>query len=169
MYTYKVLKTYPHDKNAFTQGLIFDNGYLYEGTGLKGKSTLRKESLKGEILNYLSLSDEYFGEGITSFDNKIIQITWQEQTAFVYNKETFKQLAKLTYAMREGWGITYNGTNLLLSDGSNVIYFLDKQDLSEVHRLDVYDDIGPVTYLNELEYINGQIWANVWQTDWIVR
>lgn len=168
-YGYKVIKAYPHDKDAYTQGLIFDNGYLYEGTGINGKSSLRKEKLTGEIINALTLPSDLFGEGVTTFDDKLIQITWTSQVAFIYDKASFKQIVKLNYPMKEGWGITYNGTNLLMSDGSAFIYTLDKQDLSEVSRIEVCDEQGPVNQINELEYINGQIWANVYQTDLIVR
>ena len=168
-YTYVVNKTYSHDKEAYTQGLLYDEGVLYEGTGLDGKSSLRKEKITGEILNALSLPANVFGEGIATFDDKIIQITWQSQVAFVFEKSSFKQIMKLNYPMKEGWGITYNGENLLMSDGSSTIYFLDKHDMTEISRLEVCDDQGPVINLNELEYIEGQIWANVYMTDQIVR
>lgn len=168
-YTYKVVKTYPHDKEAYTQGLIYIDGILYEGTGQEGKSSLRKETLNGEIINNLNLPADVFGEGITQFDDKLIQITWKSQVAFIYDKSTFKQILKLSYPMHEGWGITYNGKNLIMSDGSSTIYCLDKQDLTEISRLEVCDDQGDITELNELELIEGQIWANVYQTDIIVR
>lgn len=170
LYTYSVVNTYPHDKEAFTQGLIYENGFLYEGTGLEGKSTLRKEKLiTGELVKAYTLPSDVFGEGIATFDNRIVQITWKSQVAFVFDKESFQLLAKHYYPMKEGWGLTYDGTSLIMSDGSSVIYFLDKEYFAETSRIEVYDNEGPVKNLNELEYINGEIWANIFTTDTIVR
>jgi len=169
-YTYRVVQTYPHDTKAYTQGLLFDDGYLYESTGLKGKSTLRKVNLQtGEPLRLIDLPTEVFGEGLALVDDKLIQITWQDQVAFVYQKDDFKLLKRINYNIREGWGLTYDGTFLLMTDGSATLYFLDKDHLTEVHRIEVCDNKGPVFQLNELEYINGELWANVYTTDDIVR
>ena len=169
-YTYKVIQTYPHDKKAYTQGLLFDDGFLYESTGLKGESTLRKVNLQTGIpVQIVNLAAEMFGEGLALVDDKLIQLTWQNQVAFVYQKSDFKLLNRINYPMREGWGLTYDGTNLLMTDGSATLYYLDKDYLAEVRRLEVCDDKGPVYQLNELEYINGELWANVYLTDDIVR
>jgi glutamine cyclotransferase len=170
LYSYQVINTYPHDSKAYTQGLIFNNGFLYEGTGLYGQSSLRKETLNtGEVLQIYNLPNEIFGEGITTFDNKIIQISWKEQTAFLFDKNTFNLLNKFNYPIKEGWGITFDGKNLIMSDGSEKLYFLDKDYFTEVKHLEVCDNHGFVTRLNELEYIEGEIWANVYTTDTIVR
>jgi glutamine cyclotransferase len=123
----------------------------------------------GEIMQSVNLPAEFFGEGITSFDNKIIQLTWKEQVAFIYDKATFKLINKFNYPINEGWGITYNGNNLIMSDGSAHLYFLSKDDISVASQIEVCDDKGPVNKLNELEYIEGEIWANVWETDYIIR
>jgi len=170
MYTYKVINTYPHKTDAYTQGLIFDNDEFIEGDGLYQESTLREVKIQtGEVLKEYNLPSDIFGEGITSFDDKIIQISWKEQVAFIYDRKTFRLITKMNYPIKEGWGITYNGTKLIMSDGSSIIYFLDKDYLTEVARIEVYDNHGPVEKLNELEYIEGEIWANVYTTDTIVR
>ncbi len=169
-YTYSVVQTYPHDTRAYTQGLLFDDGFLYESTGLKGESSLRKVDIKtGESVQVTGLPAEMFGEGLAAVDDKLIQVTWQNQTAFVYRKSTFKLLTRLNYAIREGWGLTYDGKHLLMTDGSATVYFLDKDYLTEVRRVEVCDNKGPVRLLNELEYINGELWANVYQTEYILR
>ncbi len=169
-YNYKIVKVYPHDINAFTQGLIYEDGYLFEGTGEYNQSSLRKEKLNnGEIILSVNLPSEVFGEGVTVFDDKIIQVTWKEQTAFIFNKANFNLINKIHYSIGEGWGITYNGKNLIMSDGSSYLYFLNKEDLSESDRVEVCDDKGPVKNLNELEYIDGNVWANVWQSDYIIK
>jgi glutamine cyclotransferase len=169
-YTYKVIQTYPHDTKAYTQGLLFDEGFLYESTGLRGESTLRKVNLQtGESVMSINLATEMFGEGLALVGDKLIQLTWQNQVAFVYQKSDFKQLNRINYQIREGWGLTYNGTHLLMTDGSATLYFLDKDYLTEVRRLEVCDDKGAVYQLNELEYINGELWANVYTTDDILR
>jgi glutamine cyclotransferase len=169
VYTYNVTNTYPHDRDAFTQGLVFEDGVLYEGTGLHGESTLRRVELEtGAILQSCELSDQFFGEGITIYGDKIIQLTWQSNVGFVYDKSTFEVLQDFDYST-EGWGITHNGTCLIMSDGTSTLHFLDPQTFAEVGQLGVFDSHGPVTRLNELEYVRGQIYANVWQTDWIAR
>jgi glutamine cyclotransferase len=163
-YTYNVVNASPHDTNAFTQGLVIDNGVLYEGTGLHGQSSLRRVELEtGEILQLHALSNEFFGEGITVFGDKIIQLTWQSHKGFVYDKNTFDLLQNFTYPT-EGWGITHNGTQLIMSDGTANLYFLNPETFETVGKI-VVNDAGPVTRLNELEYIKGEIYANIWQKE----
>lgn len=167
-YTYKKLKTYEHDSKAYTQGLIWHNGFLYESTGLKGYSTLRKVDLKtGAILQNHTIQDDYFCEGITLHDNKIIQLTWRSNVGFVYDLNTFQLLDKFNYP-REGWGITTLGDSLVMSDGTATLYYLSSQNYNELSRIEVYDDKGPITYLNELEFINNEIWANIYGEQQIV-
>ncbi|MDR2040535.1 MAG: glutaminyl-peptide cyclotransferase [Bacteroidales bacterium] len=169
-YTYKIIKTYPHDIKAYTQGLLFDDGFLYESTGLKGLSSLRKVDLTtGEVLQVMNIPPDMFGEGLALVDDRLVQITYKDQVAFVYNKSDFKLLNKITYPMREGWGIVYDGVNLLMTDGSANLYFLDKNYLTEIRRIEICDHNGPVVHLNELEYINGELWANVYLKDEILR
>ena len=168
-WTYKVINTYPHDPQAFTQGLVYENGFLYEGTGQKGHSQLRKVELQtGKVLQKYELPDEYFGEGITIFDDKIIQLTWQSHVGFVYNKENFELLREFSYPT-EGWGITFNGKNLIMSDGTPMLHFLDPETLEELRSVMVFNKDEPVWGLNELEFIEGQIFANVWPSESIVR
>jgi len=165
VYTYKVINVYPHDPNAYTQGLVFENGVFYEGTGLYGRSTLRRVDLEtGNVLQSYELPSEYFGEGITVFRDVIIQLTWQSHTGFVYDKNSFKLLRDFTYAT-EGWGITNDGERLIMSDGTSILYFLDPDTFCTIGHIQVYDNGTPINKLNELEYINGQIFANIWQTD----
>lgn len=169
VYTYVIVNTYPHDRDAFTQGLVFEGGFLYEGTGLYGYSTLRRVDLEtGAVLQVRELSAQFFGEGITIYGDRIIQLTWQSNIGFVWNKNTFELLQEFSYPT-EGWGITHDGKRLIMSDGTSTLYFLDPQSFEEVGRLEVFDNDGPVTRLNELEYIKGEIYANVWQTDRIAR
>ena len=168
-YTYRVLNTYPHNPNAFTQGLIYEGGVLYEGTGLYGESSLRRVELTtGSVLQQHNLDEQYFGEGITIYGDRIIQLTWQENTGFIYNKENFELICTFTYPT-EGWGITHDGNRLIMSDGTSTIYFWDPRTLAEVGRITVSDDGMPIDRINELEYIDGEIYANIWQTDQIVR
>jgi len=169
LYTYKVINTYPHDREAFTQGLVFENGFLYEGTGIRGRSTLRKVQLQtGKILQACKLPDEFFGEGITVYKDKIIQLTWQSKVGFVYDKNTFELLKKFHYPT-PGWGITHDGRRLIMSDGTAALYFLDPETFKETGRIKVYHDDVPVRGLNELEYVRGQIFANLWPTERIAR
>lgn len=166
-YTYEIVNIYPHDRNAFTQGLIFENGFLYEGTGLYGQSTLRRVELEtGEILQYHAISNQFFGEGITIFEDKIIQLTWRSNKGFVYDEHSFNLLQEFDYTT-EGWGITHDGNRLVISDGTATLHFLDPETYEVVGQVEVYDN-GPVTRLNELEYIRGEIYANIWQEDMIV-
>jgi glutamine cyclotransferase len=167
VYTYNIINVYPHDQNAFTQGLVFENGFIYEGTGLYGKSSLRKVELEtGDVLQMLELDPDLFGEGITIYNENIIQLTWRSNTGFVYDKMTFDLLRQFNYPT-EGWGITYDGSRLIMSDGTSALYYLDPETLEITGHVDVYDNKGFVTELNELEYIQGKIYANVWQTDLI--
>ncbi len=168
-YTYFIVNKIPHDYRAYTQGLVFDNGYLYEGTGQRGYSTLRKVDPKdGAIINIHKLSDNLFGEGITIYDNKIYQLTWQAYTGFVYDKETFLLMEEFFYNT-EGWGITHNNQHLIVSDGSSTLYFLDPITFEVLKQIPVTDDKGPVDKLNELEYINGEIYSNILYSNKIAR
>ena len=163
-YTYDVVNVYPHDPNAFTQGLVIEKGVLYEGTGLWSKSTLRRVKLEtGEVTQLYSLPSDFFGEGITVFEDKIIQLTWRSKTGFVYDKHSFDLLREFSYTT-EGWGITNDGTQLIMSDGTATLYFLDPETFEKVGQVEVHDN-GPVTNLNELEYINGEVYANIWRED----
>lgn len=165
---YELVKTYRHAPDASTQGLIFHDGHIYEGTGLYGESTLRKVDLeKDKILSVLSLESQYFGEGITIYKDKIFQLTWTSRKGFVYDISSFALETTFDYDS-QGWGLTTMGDTLVMSDGSHKLYLLDPDSFSILKTIEVYDNKGAVTYLNELEYINGKIWANVWLTDRIV-
>jgi len=169
VFTYEVVNTYPHDPAAYTQGLIYRDGVLYEGTGLKGQSSLRKVDLgTGEVQQILELPEQYFGEGITELDGKIYQLTWQEQTGFVYDATSFEQVDTFAYPT-QGWGLTHDGNNLIMSDGSPNLYFLDPQTLDRMTTWAVWDAEKPVFMLNELEYVEGEVWANIYQTSCIAR
>ena len=169
LYTATVINTYPHDPNAFTQGLVFVDGELFEGTGRNGQSSLRKVALEsGEILQRSNLNARYFGEGITILNGKVYQLTWQTQLGFVYDLASFK-VEKTFFLPGEGWGITHDGTQLIVSDGTAFLRMLDPATLQEVSRVEVKLDGLPLDRLNELEYINGEVWANVWYTDAIMR
>ena len=169
VFSYKVINTFPHDPRAFTQGLVFHQGFLYEGTGLSGKSSLRKVELEtGRIVKRYRLPDRLFGEGITLWQNNLIQLTWKSRTGFVYDRGTFRLLKKFTYPT-EGWGITQDGKHLIMSDGTSFLYFLDPYDFKVVKRIQVHDRGFFITQLNELEYIQGDIFANVYRSDRIVR
>jgi glutamine cyclotransferase len=160
-YTYNVVNVYPHDENAFTQGLIFEDGIMYESTGRYGQSTLRRVELEtGNVTKLHTLPDQFFGEGITIFDDKIIQLTWQSEKGFVYDKNSFELLQEFTYPT-EGWGITHDGSRLIMSDGTATLIFLDPETFQKIGQVEVYDE-EPVARLNELEYINGKIYANIW-------
>ncbi len=166
---YRVVNTYPHDRNAFTQGLFFDKGLLFEGTGQESGSSLREVDLTtGNIRRQVNLEASLFGEGITLYNNMIYQVTWQDKVGFVYDGATFKVIRKIFYNT-EGWGLTTLNNRIVMSDGSNVLYFFDPETFTVVSRLEVYDSEKKVDQLNELEYIKGEIWANIWQTDLIAR
>lgn len=166
---YKVIQTYPHDPNAFTQGLVFHQGELYESTGLEGKSSIRKVDLAtGKVLQISNLDDRYFGEGITLWQDRLIQLTWVSKKGFVYDQKTFQQLATFSYPT-QGWGITHDNQDLIMSDGTSTLYFLNPDTYKETRRIQVKDHKLPIDQLNELEFVNGEIWANVWMSDRIAR
>ena len=168
-YGYRIKNVFPHDPGAYTQGLVYHDGWLYEGTGKRGKSSLRKIKLStGEIIGTLNLASELFGEGVCILNDQIIQLTWTSKVGFVYDLATFEFIKKINYPT-QGWGLSTNGKQLIMSDGSEKIYFLEPDYFTEQARIEVYDHEGEVRNLNELEYINGEIWANVYQTDKIVR
>lgn len=168
-YAFRIINTYPHDPGAFTQGLVYEDGYLYESTGLRGQSTLRRVDLtSGEVIQSLALDPEFFGEGITLLDNRIIQLTLTAGIGIVYDQQSFSKLAEFSYAP-EGWGLTHDGHQLILSDGSAELRFLDPESFHVISRVTVTDGDLPVQWLNELEYVEGEIYANVWQTDLIAR
>ncbi len=168
---YKITGTYPHSPGSFTQGFVFEDGFFYEGTGQYGSSSLRKIKLEtGEILKEVKLPRDIFGEGITIYEDRIIQLTWFSQVGFVYDKKSFRHLDTFRYPVPiEGWGITTNGKHLIISDGSNRLYFLDPESFEVKNRLDVHDQLGPVLKINELEYVKGAIYANVWQSHEIIK
>ncbi len=166
---YRVVHTYPHDSEAFTQGLFYDNGVLYEGTGQETGSSLRVVELEtGRVLRQHNLDPSLFGEGITLFRDRIFQVTWQNKVGFVYNKSDFRVLNRIFY-QTEGWGLTTINDRIVRSDGTNVLWFHEPEMFDAVSRLEVYDNEKKVDQLNELEYIDGEIWANIWQTDIIAR
>ena len=168
-FTYKIVNIFPHKDEAFTQGLVFTDNILYEGTGLRGQSSLRKVDLQtGEILQIQRIPEQYFGEGITIFGDRLIQLTWQSKVGFVYDKETFELITQFSYPT-EGWGLTHSGKQLIMSDGSANLYFLDPKTFSEVGRVTVQAGGRPINRLNELEYINGEVWANIWKTEQLAR
>jgi glutamine cyclotransferase len=163
-YTYNIVNEYSHDETAFTQGLVFEDGILYEGTGLYGQSTLRRVDLEtGTVTQVYNLSDQFFGEGITIFGDKIIQLTWQSGKGFVYDKNSFELLQEFEYTT-QGWGITYNGNELIMSDGTAALYFLNPETFQTIGQVEVHDE-ETVVLLNELEYIRGSVYANIWKED----
>jgi len=164
-YDITIIKTYPHDPEAFTQGLVFFNGYLYESTGLHGKSSLRKVELEtGAVLKIEALPREVFGEGLTLWQGQLIQLTWRSGIALVYDLESLQKVGEFHYPT-EGWGLTHNGQSLIMSDGSALLRFLDPETFSEERRIEVLDNGIPVRSLNALAYVKGEILANVWQQD----
>jgi len=167
VYTYNIINEYPHDQKAFTQGLEFHNDTLYESTGKKGQSSIRKVNYKtGEILKQVDLSAGYFGEGITIMDDKIYQLTWQEGIGFIYDLNTFKQLETFKYGnSKEGWGLANDGKKLFKSDGTEKIWFLNPKTLAEEGYIQIVTNTSVFNKANELEYLNGKIYANVWQKD----
>lgn len=166
---YTIVKIFPHDKEAFTQGLVVEQGKLYEGTGQYGTSWIAEVDIaSGKQDKKVQLPKEFFGEGITILNNKIYQLTWQNKKGFVYDLRTFEKLKEFNYA-HEGWGITHNGKNLLVSDGTNKIHLLDTLTLQEVSVLNVTDGDKAAERLNELEFIDGYLYANQWQTNFILK
>jgi glutamine cyclotransferase len=168
-YRYTIAATYPHDPNAFTQGLQYLDGFLYEGTGLNGRSSIRKVKLEtGAVVQRREIATQYFGEGITIWKSTLVQLTWQSGIAFVYDRNTFAPLRTFKYR-GEGWGLTYDGTHLVMSDGTSDLRFLDPETFAERRRLKVTAAGKPVVDLNELEVVKGEIFANIWQTDRLAR
>lgn len=168
-YGYNLVNTYPHNIESFTQGLLYHEGYLFEGTGKNGRSSLSKINLEdGAVLMSKDLSQRYFGEGIEIVDDKIYQLTWQSHLVFVYDKATFES-AGSHYNASEGWGLAYDGEHLILSDGSATLQFMNPETFAPQRKVEVTLDGNAIHQLNELEYINGEVWANVWQTDFILR
>jgi glutamine cyclotransferase len=164
-----VVRILPHDSNAYTQGLAYHGGFFYEGTGLYGRSQLRKVRPEtGEVVERVELAREYFGEGIALIRNEIVQLTWKSGIAFVYNASDFRLLRQFSYP-GEGWGLTTNGDEFFLSDGTDEIRVLDGRTFREVRRLKVHDGNATVTQLNEVEWVEGEIFANVWHSDRIAR
>ena len=167
-YRYQVVKNYPHDRHAYTQGLVYDEGYFYEGTGQMGQSSLRKVEVEtGKIMSQVNLDGSLFGEGVALLGERIYQLTWTSKVGFVYEKSTLKQINRIYY-QTQGWGLTTIGDTLAMSDGTNVIWFLDP-DFNVLSSIAVWDNKGMVDSLNELEMIEGELWANIWQTDHIAR
>jgi glutaminyl-peptide cyclotransferase len=171
IYTYEIVNVFPHDAAAFTQGLVFHQGVLYESTGLNGQSSLRKVELEtGRVLKKLDIPAEFFAEGLTLFNGRLLQLTWLHQRGFIYDLETFQQLGTFNYNYaREGWGLTHNGQSLIMSDGTEQIRFLDPNSFQVQRTINVTDHGRPVIRLNELEYINGEIFANLWFNDRVAR
>jgi len=162
---YQIINSYPHDNTAFTQGLVWKDGYFYESTGLYGNSSLRKvEVSTGAVLQKYELPDNYFAEGITIIDNRIYQLTWKEKTGFIYDINTFK-LTDIFYYPFEGWGAAYDGTHLIISDGTSVLHFLDPYTLKEIKQVEVFEGKQKIRFINELEYIQGYLYANIWQEE----
>lgn len=169
VYRCEAVNTFPHDTNAFTQGLAYFDGELYEGTGLNGCSSIRRVELAtGTVLQRHDLLWTYFGEGITLWGDKLIQLTWTSRTGFIYDRRSFRLLSSFSYPM-EGWGLTHDDARLIMSDGSDTLYFRDPDTFAETGRIRVTDGGAPVSDLNELEFIRGEIWANVWQQYRIAR
>lgn len=169
VYSYKIKNSWPHDRRAYTQGLIFMDGILWESTGQYGASSLRKVELKtGKVIKQISVPRNYFAEGMTVFHNKVFQLTWQEGKGFIYDPATFQKQGEFSYT-GEGWGLTHDGQTLIMSDGTDQIRFLDPSTLKTTRTISVVDRDKPVEQLNELEYIGGEIYANIYQTDRIAR
>ncbi|UTW55585.1 glutaminyl-peptide cyclotransferase [Kordiimonas sp. SCSIO 12610] len=168
-YGYKIINSFPHDPNAFTQGLLIENGVLYESTGLYGESSVRRVALEtGQVEQKYNISRRYFGEGIVNWKDKLFVLSWRKQTGFVLGKNTFRVERQFHYR-GEGWGITQNGEHLIMSDGTNKLRYLDPEKFNEVKEISVTFEGNPVQKINELEWVNGEIFANVWQSDLILR
>jgi glutaminyl-peptide cyclotransferase len=168
--SYRVLNAYPHDSGAFTQGLVFVDGHMYESTGLNGSSSLRMVDIStGKVLQRYDLPPEYFGEGLTDWGSTLVQLTWKSHKGFVYDRFTFSVLRTFDYE-GEGWGLTHDKTRLIMSDGTSSLRFLNPKTFQEISRIRVTDESDrPVENINELEYIHGEVYANIWHTDRIAR
>jgi glutamine cyclotransferase len=169
VYGYEVVRTYPHDPRAFTEGLFLRDGYLYESTGLEGASSIRKIVLEtGSVENERSISSQFFGEGIIDWKDKLIELTWKNQVGFIYGIDDFETQGQFSYA-GEGWALTRDDKRLIMSDGTSRLRFLDPETLKEIGGVTVTDQGKPVDQLNELEWVKGEVYANIWQTDRIAR
>ena len=169
LFGYQIVRVYPHDHEAFTQGLQYVGGVLYEGTGLNGRSSIRRVELEtGKVQQKRDVPSQYFGEGITVWKNDLIELTWQSHVAFVYDRATFEPKKQFSYP-GEGWGLTHDGTNLIMSDGSDELRVLDPVTFAEMRRIKVTAAGAPIRALNEIEYVKGEILANLWQTDYVAR
>lgn len=169
IYTFEVVNAWPHDRAAFTQGLEFYQGGLYESTGQYGASSVRQVELQtGRVLRQFDVPRQYFAEGLTIFQGKLFQLTWQSHKGFIYDPHNFGPLGEF-HIEGEGWGLTHDDRSLIMSDGTNQIRFLDPVNYTTVKSIKVFDGDQPLMQLNELEYIKGEIYANIWKTDWIVR
>lgn len=168
IYRYRVINRYPHDRRAYTQGLLYDDGFFFEGTGQQGESSLRKVEVEtGRVISQVNLDGSLFGEGVALLEDRLYQLTWTSKVGFVYEKETLRQINRIYY-QTQGWGLTTAGDSLVMSDGTNVIWFLDR-DFNVLSSVTIWDNKGMVDNLNELEMIDGELWANIWQTDRIAR
>jgi glutamine cyclotransferase len=168
-YAYEIVHTYPHDPSAFTEGLFYLNGFLYESTGLEEHSSIRKVRLEtGEVLQKLDIPAQYFGEGIVNWQGQIISLTWKSQLGFVFDLATFKLQHQFHY-QGEGWALTRNDTEIIMSDGTSELRFMDPKTFRETHRIQVTLEGKPISNVNELEWVKGEIYANVWQTDFVLR
>lgn len=162
---YEIVNVYPHDPGAFTQGLVYHKGTLFEGTGIRGESDIREVELEsGNVIRKREIDDRYFGEGITLWQDSLIQLTWQSNVGFIYERDSFERVDEFSYPT-EGWGLTHDDERLIMSDGSSSLYFLDPETFRRTDSVEVRDDGEGIDQLNELEYVDGQVYANVWQTD----
>ncbi len=169
LYGYKVINMYPHDKNAYTQGIIYNNGFFYESTGGEGESTLRMVEVEtGRVLRVHNLERKFFAEGLAEHNGRLFQLTWKNNVGFVYDIQSFEELKRIHYTT-QGWGLTTKGEELIMSDGTNKIYFMEPGYFTVQSHIEVYDNKDHVWQLNELEYIRGEIWANIYMTDRIAR
>jgi len=170
VYTYEVINEYPHDNEAFTQGFVYHNGYFYESTGQNGKSTLRKtEIATGKVLKKIDLDKQYFGEGMTIKDGKIYQLTWRKKVGFIYDLESFELEKTFDYGQsKEGWGLTHNNDFLVKTDGTERMWFLNAETFEEVSYIETYTNKRKAEKLNELEFVGGKIYANIWQQNSIL-
>ena len=165
---YTIVKVYPHDTSSYTEGLEWKNNSLYESGGNYGSSKVFQTTLDGKTLQSVTLSKEYFGEGITVLNNKIYQLTWREHKVFVYDASTFKKINELSWP-HEGWGMTNDGKNIIISTGSSILYFVEPENFKILNQVSVTNNYGPVSFVNELEYVNNFIYANVYETNYILK
>lgn len=169
VFDYDVVRAYPHDPDAFTQGLVYLDGFFYESTGLNGKSSLRRVRPEtGEVVQQIDVARRYFAEGLAHWNGRLVQLTWDTKVGFVYDRASFRQLRTFPYP-GEGWGLTQDGRRLIMSDGTSFLRFLDPDRLVEIGRVEVQSVAGPVNHLNELEVVGGEVFANVWLTDRVAR